>query len=142
MDFDNISPSEFGQSLSGIGINLLSPDVGKLAEFLKGVFRASTFRVSNDFAIVVYQQMILQIHHDGTYHSHPLLGMLPDNPPRGAGAQFYMFGTDPDQALAQAERFGGSVLEPAREKPHGLYEGTVLSPEGYAFTPAVPIRTD
>jgi hypothetical protein len=30
------------------------------------------------------------------------------------------------------------VIEPPADKPHGLRECTVLSPEGYAFSPAVP----
>ena len=51
-----------------------------------------------------------------------------------------MFGVDPDIALVRAEEFRGTVLEPAQNKPHGLYEGTILSPEGYAFSPAVPTK--
>jgi energy-coupling factor transporter ATP-binding protein EcfA2 len=57
---------------------------------------------------------------------------------RGAGAQFYLFGIDPDAAAERAEAAGHMVIEPPADKPHGLRECTVLSPEGYAFSPAVP----
>ncbi|MCO4823922.1 MAG: glyoxalase [Amylibacter sp.] len=140
MDLETVSASDFGQSLRGVGVNLLTTDMGKLAAFLVGVFDAVAHRISDDFAIVVFKGTILQIHHDATYRAHPLLGLLPDNPPRGAGTQFFMFGVDPNIALARAKEFGGTVLEPAQNKPHGLYEGTILSPEGYAFSPAVPTK--
>ncbi len=140
MDLETVSASEFGQNLRGVGINLLTTDVRKLAAFIVGVFDATAHRISDDFAIVMFNGTTMQIHHDATYRAHPLLGLLPDNPPRGTGTQFFMFGVDPDIALARAEEFGGTVFEPARDKPHGLYEGTILSPEGYAFSPAVPTK--
>jgi hypothetical protein len=45
-----------------------------------------------------------------------------------------------DFAVANAARFGGSVIETPQEKPNGLYEATILSAEGYAFTAAVPSK--
>jgi hypothetical protein len=38
---------------------------------------------------------------------------------------------------ARAEAAGYLVIEPPADKPHGLRECSVLSPEGYAFSPAV-----
>jgi hypothetical protein len=140
MDLETVSADDFGKSLTGVGINLLSSDVRKLVGLLVGALGASAHRVSDDFAIVRFGEMLLQIHHDATYGSHPLHGFLPENPPRGQGVQLYFFGTDPDYAIEQAVKYGGSVLEPPRNKPHGLYEGTILSAEGYAFTAAVPER--
>ena len=137
MDLETVSAEDFGRSLREVGINLLTQDVQKLANFLVGVFGACAHRVSEDFAIIVFNETMIQIHSDATFGSHPLLGLVPDNPPRGAGAQFYLFGADPDEAVSKAEDFGGTVIEPPKSKPHGLYEGTVLSPEGYAFTAAV-----
>ena len=140
MDYETVSAGDFGKSLSGVGVNLLSPDVIKLADFLVGVFGMTAHRVSADFAIVRFNGAILQLHHDATYRNHPLQGLLPDNPPRGTGTQFHVFGADPDEAHAKAADFGGAVFEEPAEKPHGLYEGTVLSPEGYAFSAAVPLK--
>ena len=138
MDLETISTEAFGRSLTGLGVNLLSPDVGALARFLTEVLGLTAHRVSEDFAIVRHGQMMMQLHADATYGAHPLLGLVPETPPRGSGLQLYLFGIDPDAAIARAEARGDVVLEPARDKPHGLREGTVLSPEGYAFSPAIP----
>ena len=42
---------------------------------------------------------------------------------------------------AVATTDGGLVVEMPSDKPHGLREATILSPEGYAFSPAVARRT-
>ena len=140
MDLDNVSADEFGRSLSGIGLNLLSADVPRLAGMLEEVFGLAVHQLSSDFAIVRHDNMLMQLHADGTYGAHPLLGLVPESPPRGAGVQIYLLGIDPDAAIARAEKSGFDVLEPASDKPHGLREGTILSPEGYAFSPAIPKR--
>ena len=137
MDYETVSADAFGRSLTGIGVNLLSPDVRRLASMLVDVFSLSAHRVTEDFAIVRHGDAVFQIHADGTYGAHSLLGIVPESLPRGGGLQLYLFGIDPDAALARAEAAGHIVLEPARDKPHGLREGTVLSPEGYAFSPAI-----
>jgi len=138
MDLETVSAEDFGRSLTGVGVNLLSPDVRALAAFLSDVFGLSIHRLSDDFAIVRHDQTMIQLHFDGTYHSHPLLGLVPETPPRGAGAQLYLFGVDPDAAIARADALGHMVLETPADKPHGLREATILSPEGYAFSPAIP----
>lgn len=138
MDLETVSAADFGRSLSGIGLNLLSPDVPRLAKMLNEVFALSVHRLSADFAIVRHEAMLLQLHADSTYGAHPLLGLVPETPPRGAGVQIYLLGIDPDAAIARALANGYQVLESAGDKPHGLREGTILSPEGYAFSPAVP----
>ena len=54
MDLETVSASDFGQSLRGVGINLLTTDVRKLAAFIVGVFDATAHRISDNFAIVVF----------------------------------------------------------------------------------------
>jgi len=139
MDFETVPPEVFGRSLTGLGLNLLSPAVGRLATFLRDAFGLTVHRLSPDFAIVTHAGAVFQIHADATFGAHPLHGLLPESPPRGAGAQIYLFGIDPDAAAARAEAAGGLVIEPPRDKPHGLREATILSPEGYAFSPAVAL---
>ncbi|MGC9368520.1 MAG: VOC family protein [Paracoccaceae bacterium] len=136
MDYETVAPEEFGRSLTGIGVNLLTPDVRALARFLQEVFGLSAHRLSDDFAIIRHGGMVMQLHSDGAYGDHPLLGMVPELPPRGAGVQLYLFGIDPDAAAARA--LPDQVMEPPADKPHGLREATILSPEGYAFSPAMP----
>lgn len=138
MDLETVSAPMFGRSLRGVGVNLLSADVRALAAFLADVFGLSVYRLSDDFAIVRHGEALIQLHRDPTYGAHPLLGLVPETPPRGGGVQHYLFGIDPDAAIARAEAAGYVVLEPAKDKlPHGLREATILSPEGYAFSPAI-----
>lgn len=137
MDLETVSAEDFGQSLTGLGVNLLSPDVVALAGFLSDVFGLTAHRLSSDFAIVRHGDALIQIHADATYGAHPALSLVPETPPRGGGVQLYLFGIDPDAAIARATALGHVVLEPAADKPHGLREATILSPEGYAFSPAI-----
>lgn len=134
MDYETAKAAEVGQALRGVGVNLLCRDVLAMAGFLQDVLGLKLHRLSPDYAIASHDGMILQLHSDATYGAHPALGLLPENPPRGGGAQFYLFGLDPDAAVARAAP--ETVLEAPADKPHGLREATILSPEGYAFSPA------
>lgn len=138
MDLETVDPANFGRSLRGLGVNLLCRDVRGTADFLAGVFGLSLHRVSADFALARHGSVLIQLHADGTFARHPLHDLLPENPPRGAGVQLYLFGIDPDMAVSRAEAHGGTVIEPPTDKPHGLREATILAPEGHAFSPAVP----
>lgn len=133
-DFETISADEFGRTLRGLGVNLLCRDVAAMAAFLREVFGLQVHRLSADFAIVAHDGVVFQLHSDGTFGAHPLLGLVPEAAPRGGGAQYYLFGIDPDAAVARAD--ADTVLEAPRDKPHGLREATILSPDGYAFSPA------
>lgn len=144
MDFDTVSPGDFGKSLNGLGINLLVRDVFALQQFLTDVFGMKAFRVSKDFAIVQYQSQILQLHADHTYHSHPLPSLIPENGIRGGGLAIHLFETDPDLAiaLAQAHKHDSTLLQAAMNKPHGLRECAILCENGYAWFPSRPLRDD
>lgn len=139
MDYETVSAADFGASLRGIGLNLLVTDVKRTARFLETVFGMGVHRLSADFAIMTYGDQVFQLHSDGTYHSNPLLGLLPENPPRGAGLEIHLYDTDPDEAVAKAEEAGGSILQPPTEKPHGLRETYILCPDGYAWVASRPL---
>jgi len=136
VNLEQIAPADFGRSLRGIGVNLLCRDVLGMADFLHTVFELQVHRATKDFAIIRHGDSMLQLHADATYGAHPLLALVPEVPPRGTGTQLYLFGVDPDQAVARAP--AEMVLEQPADKPHGLREATILSPEGYAFSPACP----
>ncbi|MEM9320544.1 MAG: VOC family protein [Pseudomonadota bacterium] len=142
MDLETVSAGDFGRSLAGLGVNILTSDVRLLANFLEAVFGLAVHQVSDDFAIIRHGRALLQLHADGTFGAHPLLGLVPESPPRGGGTQFYLFGIDPDAAVRRAEAAGQMVIEPATDKPHGLREATILSPDGYAFSPAIARNDD
>jgi predicted enzyme related to lactoylglutathione lyase len=133
MDYDKVSAGDFGSSLRGIGLNLLVRDVGREVAFLKMLFGMQAFQPTDDFAIMTYGTEVFQLHSDGTYHSNPLLGLLPENPPRGGGIEIRLYDNDPDEVEARAESAGGTVLQSATDKPHGLREVYVLCENGYAW---------
>ena len=139
MDYETVSAEEFGASLTGIGLNLLVRDVLAQVAFLTDVFAMTAHQVSKDFAILRYHDQVLQLHSDGTYHSNPLLGLLPEAGARGAGLEIRLYHTDPDAAAARAEARGAYVLQPPTDKPHGLRETYILCDNGYAWVASRPL---
>ena len=139
MDYDTISAEAFGASLTGIGLNLLVRDVPAQVAFLTEVFGMSAHQPTKDFAILQYHGQVMQLHSDGTYHSNPLLGLLPEAGARGAGAEIRLYQSDPDEAAAKAERLGAHLLQPPTDKPHGLREAYILCENGYAWVASRPL---
>ena len=107
MDLATVGGAALGRSLRGVGVNILTRDAGALARFVAGVFDLPLVRASADFALVRHGDDLMQFHSDAAFAGHPLQGLLPENPPRGAGVQVYLFHTDPDAAAARAEAAGG-----------------------------------
>lgn len=142
MDYDTVSAGAFGQSLRGIGLNLLVRDVVGQSARLSAVFGMMSHRVSADFAILQYGAQVFQLHSDGTYHANPYLALLPENPPRGAGVELRLYDTDPDVAAARAEAQGMTILHAPTDKPHGLRECYLLCPDGYAWVPSRPLKSE
>ena len=136
MDYETIKADPFGRGLSGLGLNLLTRNVRVLAGFLEAVFDMRAFQVTDDFAIMQYGDQVFQLHSDGTYHSNPLLGLVPESPPRGGGLEIRLYESDPETCVARAEAAGGTVLQPPTDKPHGLREAYILCPDGYAWVPS------
>lgn len=136
MEYETISAEDFGASLTGFGVNLLVRDVKAEVAFLSHVFGIEAHRVSADFAILSYHGHMLQLHSDMTYHSNPLLSVLPEAGARGAGAELRLFHSDPDEAVARAQEIGAMVLQGATDKPHGLREAYILDDNGYAWVPS------
>jgi predicted enzyme related to lactoylglutathione lyase len=139
MDYETVSAEHFGRSLRGIGLNILVRDVRRTCAFLSDVFGAGIHRLSDDFAIVTYGEQLFQLHGDGTYAANPLLGLVPENPPRGAGIEIRFYDTDPDAAAGRAEARGAVILQPPTDKPHGLREAYILCDDGYAWVPSRPL---
>lgn len=138
MEYDSVDADSFGRSLRGIGLNLLVRNVKAQCAFLETVFGLQAHQVTQDFAIVTYGDQVFQLHSDGTYHSNPLLSLVPEHPPRGAGLEIRLYDSDPDVAAARAEAAGGTVLQAPTDKPHGLREAYILCENGYAWVPSRP----
>jgi predicted enzyme related to lactoylglutathione lyase len=139
MDYETVDAETFGASLRGIGLNLLVRDVPAECTFLETVFGMTAHQVTADFAIVTYGDQVFQVHGDGTYHSNPLLSLLPETPPRGAGVEIRLYDSDPDSAVEKATEAGATILQGPTDKPHGLREAYILCENGYAWVPSRPL---
>lgn len=139
MDYETVDADTFGKSLSGIGLNLLVRDVKAECAFLETVFNMTCYQVTADFAIVTYGDQVLQVHSDGTYHSNPLLSLVPETPPRGAGIEVRLYNSDPDRSADRAREAGATILQEPSDKPHGLRECYILCENGYAWVPSRPL---
>ncbi|MEM7074966.1 MAG: glyoxalase [Pseudomonadota bacterium] len=139
MDYETVEADEFGAALRGIGLNLLVRDVPAEVAFLTGVFDMKAFQPSADFAIMTYGAAVFQLHADGTYHSNPLLSLLPEAGARGAGAEIRLYDSDPDLAAARADAHGATILQAPSDKPHGLRETYILCDNGYAWVASRPV---
>ena len=138
MNYETVSAEDFGASLRGFGFNILVTDVRRTARFLEDVFSMKAHRLSADFAIITQGENVMQLHSDGAYASNPLLGLVPENPPRGAGVEIRLYDRDPEDAVSRAEAAGGTVLQAPTDKPHGLREAYILCADGYAWVPSRP----
>ena len=136
MDFETISADAFGASLRGLGVNILLSNVPRCVDFLTQVFEMKAHQASADFAIMAYQSQVFQMPSDATYSAHPLLPLLPENPPRGLGVELRLYDSDPDTAAARAEALGAMILQAPSDKPHGLRECAILGPDGYLWVPS------
>ncbi|APE42041.1 glyoxalase [Sulfitobacter alexandrii] len=139
MNYEDTTPEAFGASLRGMGLNLLVRDVPRQVAFLEDVFGMRAFQPTADFAIITYGEHVFQLHVDGTYHANPLLALLPENPPRGAGIEIRLYDTDPDTACRRAVAMGVTILQAPADKPHGLREAYLLCENGYAWVPSRPL---
>ena len=138
MDYDTVPAAEFGHALRTISVNLLVRDVLAEVAFLTQVFGMTAHRTSQDFAIVLHAGQPFQLHADHTYRAHPLLSLLPESAPRGAGIELRLHEADPDQAAENISLFPDAVLlqGPTDKVGHGLREAVILCPMGYAWVPS------
>ena len=139
IDLDTVDPDTFGAGLRGIGLNLLVRDVPAQVAMLGDVFDMRAFQPTADFAILTYGDEVLQLHADGTYHSHPLGAVVAAVDARGPGIEIRLYETDPDVAVERARARGLEILQEPAVKPHGLREAFIICPNGYVWVPSRPV---
>jgi uncharacterized glyoxalase superfamily protein PhnB len=140
MASDDLDAVEFGQSLRGMGFNLLVSDLDATLEFSKEILHATIINASEGFAVVQRSGAIWMLHADSTYHSNPLAGFVKGVEGRGQGIELRLYDLDPDKAEARANEKGYTVLAGSANKPHGLRECYILDPEGYCWVPSRALR--
>jgi len=93
-------------------------------------------RDKQDFAVVQSGRTYFQIHADHTYHSNPLLSLLPQDSARGAGIELRLYEIDPDECEVRARELDFIILKKSEDRPHGLRECYILDNDGYCWVPS------
>lgn len=129
--------AEYGQSLRGLGVNLLVRDVARAVKFQRAVLGAEVVYSDPDFAVLRACGGEWMLHADHTYRDHPMHGIATAAEGRGAGLELRLHGRDPDAAARAARAAGYTVLADAADKPHGLREAHIIDDDGYVWVPDV-----
>ena len=131
---------DYGQTLEGLGINILSRDIGRALLFQRDVLGADILHDDPDLLIVRGFSSQWMVHADHTYDKHPMLVDTQSSSRRGAGIELRLHGCDPDVVAARALEFGFVVLDAPRDQPdHGLREAHILDADGYVWVPDLPL---
>jgi predicted enzyme related to lactoylglutathione lyase len=135
-----IAAPDYGHSLSGFTVNLLSADLPRALTFQRDVLRAEILHEDEDLLIVRGYGRNWMVHADHTYDKHPLLADTQNETRRGAGVELRLHGCDPDGTAGRAQEHGFSVLDGPRDQPdHGLREAHIVDADGYVWVPDVPV---
>jgi len=131
---------DYGHSLAGFTVNLLSADLPRALVFQRDVLQARVLHEDDDLLILRGYGSDWMVHADHTYDRHPLLSDTRDQLRRGAGVELRLHGCDPDGAAARAQRHGFNLLDGPRDQPdHGLREVHIIDDDGYIWVPDVPV---
>lgn len=132
-----MSAPDLGRSLPrGLGVNLLVADMTAMEVFCREVLGANTIYADEDFAAIEILGSVFMLHADHSYQDHEMAGSVIGAEIRGAGIEIRLYGADPDRIEERAREAGHTVLSASIDKPHGLRECHILSPEGYVFVPS------
>jgi len=132
---------DYGQSLAGFTVNLLSTDLARALIMQRDVLQAEILHADEDLLIVSGYGSHWMVHADHTYDKHPLLGDTQQETRRGAGVELRLHGCDPDAAAKRARQHGIKLLDGPRDQPdHGLREVHIIDDDGYIWVPDVAVR--
>ena len=131
---------DYGQSLSGFTINVLSGNLPRALVFQRDVLQAEILHQDEDLLILRGYGSNWMVHADHTYDKHPLLTDTRSETRRGAGVELRLHDCDPDAAAARALEHGFRVLDGPRDQPdHGLREAHIIDDDGYIWVPDLPV---
>ena len=131
---------DYGQSLFGFTINVLSGNLPRALVFQRDVLQAEILHQDEDLLILRGYGSNWMVHADHTYDKHPLLTDTQSETRRGAGVELRLHDCDPDAAAARALEHGFRVLDGPRDQPdHGLREAHIIDDDGYIWVPDLPV---
>ena len=129
---------DYGASLQGLTVNLLSRNLDRARLFQRDVLRADILHEDEDLLILRGYGSDWMVHADHTFDKHPLLVDTQSTNRRGAGIELRLHGCDPDKAFDSAMELGFTVLGVTRDQPdHGLREVHIIDDDGYIWVPDV-----
>ena len=131
---------DYGRSLAGFTVNLLTSDIARALIFQRDVLQVDVQHADEDLLILHGYGSRWMVHADHTYDRHPLLADTRAHRRRGAGVELRLHGCDPDRAAASAREHGFTVLDGPRDQPdHGLREVHLIDGDGYVWVPDLPL---
>jgi uncharacterized glyoxalase superfamily protein PhnB len=130
---------EYGRSLPKFTVNLLVRNVQHSVHFYRDVLRATIHYSDEDFAALELQGTQFMLHRDHAYDHHPYSARLTAAGLRGTGVELRVMGVDPDRAERRARAFNVTVLQPAKDFPHGWRDVMLEDPDGYVWAVGIPI---
>ena len=131
---------DYGQSLSGFTVNLLTANLARALIFQRDVLQVEVLHQDEDLLILRGYGSNWMVHADHTYDKHPLLADTQNVTRRGAGIELRLHDCDPDAAAARAQEQGFRILDgPRDQSDHGLREAHIIDDDGYIWVPDVPV---
>jgi predicted enzyme related to lactoylglutathione lyase len=124
---------EYGRGLPKFSVNLLVRQVETSVKFYRDVVGVNVRYADGDFAALELQGWEFMLHADHTYDHHPLYSRLGGAGLRGDGAELRFLGVDPDAIEERARVAGATILQEARDFPHGWRDVMVVDPDGYVW---------
>lgn len=133
-------PPDYGVSLHGLTINLLSQNLPRALVFQRDVLKADILHEDEDLLIVRGYGSDWMVHADHTYDKHPFLTDSQSANRRGAGVELRLHGCDPDLAFNRAMALDFTVIGVTQDQPdHGLREVHIIDDDGYVWVPDVAL---
>lgn len=131
---------DYGASLQGFTVNLLTQNLPEALIFQRDVLLADILHEDEDLLIVRGYGANWMVHADHTYDKHALLADTRAHDRRGAGIELRLHGCDPDAAAGKAVKHGFKLLDGPRDQPeHGLREVHIIDADGYVWVPDIPL---
>ena len=131
---------DYGKSLGGFSINVLSQNLPRTLIFQRDVLQADIQHEDDDLIIVSGYGSQWMVHADHTYDKHIFLEDTQSSPRRGAGVELRLHGCNPDEVAQRAKANSFKVLDGPRDQPdHGLREAHIIDDDGYVWVPDIAL---
>jgi uncharacterized glyoxalase superfamily protein PhnB len=133
---------DYGRGMRPFSVNLLVRNMQASLAFYERVLGAVVRYADDDFAVLKLLDFEFMLHVDHTYDHHPLYERLKNPGVRGTGAELRVFGIDPDSLEKRAREAGATIIQTARDFPHGWRDVMLADPDGYIWAVGVPTRKE